>query len=42
MSKQLVGILLIVFVKRYLRSYFTGIMESSVATGFMVSVEPFR
>lgn len=33
--KQLVGILLIVFVKKDLRSCFTGIMESSVATGFM-------
>jgi phosphatidylinositol-bisphosphatase len=34
-SKQLVGILLIVFVKKDLHSCFTGIMESSVATGFM-------
>jgi hypothetical protein len=41
-SKQLVGILLIVFVKKDLHSCFTGIMESSVATGFMVSVAPFR
>ncbi|KAF8491842.1 DNase I-like protein, partial [Russula emetica] len=36
-SKQLVGILLIVFVKKDLRNCFTGIMESSLATGFMVS-----
>jgi hypothetical protein len=28
-------------VKKDLRSCFTGIMESSVATGFMVSVAPF-
>ncbi|KAI0280361.1 Endonuclease/exonuclease/phosphatase [Russula aff. rugulosa BPL654] len=34
-SKQLVGILLIIFVKKDLRSCFTGIMESSVAEGFM-------
>ncbi|KAH9993327.1 Endonuclease/exonuclease/phosphatase [Russula compacta] len=34
-SKQLVGILLIVFVKRDLRGCFTGVMESSVAVGVM-------
>ncbi|KAI9513375.1 DNase I-like protein [Russula earlei] len=41
-SKQLVGILLIVFVKKDSRGCFTEIMESSVASGFMVSVTVFR
>jgi inositol polyphosphate 5-phosphatase INPP5B/F len=40
-SKQLVGILLIVFVKRDVRNCFTKARESSVAVGIMVSVTPF-
>ena len=40
-SNQLVGILLIVFVKKDRRSCFTGIVGCSVGTGFMVSVAPF-
>ncbi|KAI0292853.1 hypothetical protein BC826DRAFT_1105265 [Russula brevipes] len=38
-SKRLVGILLIVFVKKDLRSRFTGIMEGSAAAGIMASVD---